>query len=215
MISSDGQRFLNLAIGSGYRAHPLETGVNDRFYSLRDYELFRQMAQFQYDALVPITDSDPTLVDITADPSASLPASARGWKLNLTNPGEKVLAESRTFNNRIFFTTYSPENIANICRPHPGTNRLYAVSAANAAPFTDLDRDGDLGGLDTSDRTRILRAGGIAPDVVFLFPSADDPGSCVGKACAPRPECIVGLEICDPGFDNDPIRTFWNQAGAE
>jgi type IV pilus assembly protein PilY1 len=214
VISSGGQRFLNLAIGSGYRAHPLETGVNDRFYSLRDFELSRQMSQFQYDALVPITDSDPALVDITADPSATLPANAQGWKLNLTEFGEKVLAESQTFDNKIFFTTYSPEIVANSCRPTPGVNRLYAISAVNAAPFTDLDQDGDLGGLDTSDRSRTLSAGGIAPEVVFLFPSADD-GTCVGSQCAPRPECIVGLEVCDPGFENSPIRTFWNQAGAE
>ncbi len=214
VISSGGQRFLNLAIGSGYRAHPLETGVNDRFYSLRDFELFRQMSQFQYDALVPITDSDPALVDITADPSATLPANAQGWKLKLTEFGEKVLAESQTFDSKIFFTTYSPEIVTNSCRPTPGVNRLYAISAVNAAPFTDLDQDGDLGGLDTSDRSRTLNAGGIAPEVVFLFPSADD-GTCVGSQCAPRPECIVGLEVCDPGFENSPIRTFWNQAGAE
>jgi type IV pilus assembly protein PilY1 len=215
VIASGGQRYLNVSLGSGYRAHPLETGVNDRFYALRDYDLFRQMSQLEYDTLVPITDSDPNLVDITVDPAATLPIGARGWKLNLSNPGEKVLAESRTFDNRIFFTTYSPENIANVCRPNPGTNRLYAISAINAAPFTDLDQDGDLGGLDIDDRSRTLKVGGIAPDVVFLFPSADDPSNCVGRECAPKPECIVGLEVCDPGFDNDPIRTFWNQEGAE
>lgn len=215
IIAIGGQRYLNISLGSGYRAHPLETGVDDRFYALRDQDLFRQLSQLEYDTLVPITDSDPDLVDITIDPAATLPLGARGWKLKLLNLGEKVLGESKTFDNRIFFTTFTPQSNLSNCQLIPGVNRLYAVSAINAAPFTDLDQDGDLGGLDLSDRSRTLKASGIAPDVVFLFPSAADPSSCVGKACAPRPECIVGLEVCDPGFENDPIRTFWNQEGAE
>ena len=215
IIAGSGQRYLSVALGSGYRAHPLETGVSDRFYALRDYDVLRQMTQLEFDALVPITDSDPNLIDITADPAASLPVTTRGWKLNLTVLGEKVLAESRTFDSKIFFTTFSPTSNANSCAPSTNVNRLYAVSAINASPFTDLDQDGDIGNLDTTDRSRILKTGGIAPGVVFLFPSPDDPNACVGKQCAPDPECIVGLEVCNLGFDNDPVRTFWNQEGAE
>lgn len=214
IIAGSGQRYLSVAIGSGYRAHPLETGVFDKFYALRDYDVLRQLTQVEYDALVPITDSDPNLVDITADPAAMLPVTTRGWKLNLTVLGEKILAESRTFDNKIFFTTFSPTGSGS-CAPSTGVNRLYAVNAVNASPFTDLDQDGDLGNLDVSDRTRTLKTGGIAPEVVFLFPAPDDPNACVGKQCAPEPECIVGLEVCNLGFDNDPVRTFWNQEGAE
>jgi type IV pilus assembly protein PilY1 len=215
IIAGSGQRYLSVAIGSGYRAHPLETGVFDKFYALRDYDVSRQLTQVEYDALVPITDSDPNLVDITADPAAMLPVTTRGWKLNLTVLGEKNLAESRTFDNKIFFTTFAPNSSANSCAPSTGVNRLYAVNAVNASPFTDLDQDGDLGNLDASDRTRTLKTGGIAPEVVFLFPAPDDPNACVGKQCAPEPECIVGLEVCNLGFGNDPVRTFWNQEGAE
>lgn len=38
---------------------------------------------------------------------------------------------------------------------------------------------------------------------------------CADMECAPKPECIVGLEACNLGFDNEPVRTFWNQMGAE
>ena len=212
VIAGSGQRYLSVALGSGYRAHPLETGVSDRFYALRDYDLLRKMTQPEFDALVPITDSDPNLVDISADPAAMLPVGTRGWKLILSDPGEKVLAESRTFDNKIFFTTFSPISNANSCALSTGENRLYAVNAVNASPFTDLDQDGNL---DITDRTRTLKTSGIAPEVVFLFPSPDDPNNCVGKQCTPDPECMVGLEICKLGFGNDPIRTFWNQEGAE
>ncbi|MEE8108868.1 MAG: hypothetical protein V3T36_06915 [Gammaproteobacteria bacterium] len=214
VIAGSGQRYLSVALGSGYRAHPLETGVTDWFYALRDYDLFRKMTQLEFDALVPIFHGDPNLIDISLDPAAALPVSTRGWKLNLANLGEKVLAESRTFDNKIFFTTFSPQAGATGCSLSTGVNRLYAVNAVNASPFTDLDQDGNLN-LDIDDRTRTLKTGGIAPEVVFLFPSPDDPNNCVGKQCTPDPECIVGLEFCNLGFDNDPIRTFWNQDGAE
>ncbi|MCH9027676.1 MAG: PQQ-binding-like beta-propeller repeat protein [Proteobacteria bacterium] len=214
IIAGSGQRYLSIALGSGYRAHPLETGVADWFYALRDYDLLRKMTQLEFDAMVPITQSDPNLIDISLDPAAMLPVSTRGWKLNLSNLGEKVLAESRTFDNKIFFTTFSPQSGASACSLSTGVNRLYAVNAVNASPFTDLDQDGDLN-LDIDDRSRTLKTGGIAPEVVFLFPSPDDPNNCVGKQCTPDPECIVGLEVCNLGFDNDPIRTFWNQDGAE
>lgn len=214
IIAGSGQRYLSVALGSGYRAHPLETDVDDWFYALRDYDLFRTMTQLEFDAMVPITQSDPNLIDISLDPAAALPVSTRGWKLNLSNLGEKVLAESRTFDNKIFFTTFSPQGGAGACSLSTGVNRLYAVNAVNASPFTDLDQDGDLN-LDIDDRSRTLKTGGIAPEVVFLFPSPDDPNNCVGNQCTPNPECIVGLEVCNLGFDNDPIRTFWNQDGAE
>ncbi|MEE8463819.1 MAG: hypothetical protein V3S53_03440 [Gammaproteobacteria bacterium] len=214
IIAGSGQRYLSIALGSGYRAHPLETDVADWFYALRDYDLFRKMTQLEFDAMVPITHLDPNLIDISLDPAAMLPVSTRGWKLNLSNLGEKVLAESRTFDNKIFFTTFSPQGSGTACALSTGLNRLYAVNAVNASPFTDLDQDGDIN-LDIDDRSRTLKTGGIAPEVVFLFPSPDDPNNCVGNQCTPDPECIVGLEVCNLGFDNDPIRTFWNQDGAE
>ena len=34
------KRFISLSIGSGYRAHPLDNGASDRFYSVRDPNVF-------------------------------------------------------------------------------------------------------------------------------------------------------------------------------
>ena len=43
--------FLNIAIGSGYRGHPLNQTIHDRFYSIRDTNGFVALTQTQYDAL--------------------------------------------------------------------------------------------------------------------------------------------------------------------
>ena len=53
--------------------------------------------------------------------------------------------------------------------------------------------------------------GGIAPEVVWLFPSPDNPETCVGAECRPDPVCLVGLENCGTGVQNRPVRTYWLQ----
>ena len=63
------------------------------------------------------------------------------------------------------------------------------------------------------DRDRELAQGGIAPEVVWLFPSPEDPLTCVGAECRPDPVCLVGLENCGVGINLDPVRTFWRQTG--
>ena len=60
-----GYSFLNVAIGSGYRGHPLNTEVEDRLYSFRDYNPFTPMSQDEYDAWDVVLDADMT--DITGD----------------------------------------------------------------------------------------------------------------------------------------------------
>src|SRR5207245_7395668 len=89
--------FLNVAIGSGYRGHPLNTTIQDRFYAIRDYHPFDKLTQAQYNALTVTHDSDANLIDITSSVAPTIPVGALGWKLLLAPPshswlGEKVLA---------------------------------------------------------------------------------------------------------------------------
>jgi len=210
LIRNGQQVFLNLAIGSGYRGHPLNTQIEDRFYSLRDYTVFSPMTQAQHNAFTPITENNTKLIDVTADIAPSMPADAVGWKINLqAADGEKVLAEARTFDNKILFTSYLPNQGAtvpgsNSCVARQGINRLYTVNALNARPV--LNREGSTGPdgepLEPDapeDRYRDLSQSGIAPEPVILFPETSIP------------TCIVGVEQCGVSFTNDPVRTFWNR----
>ena len=73
------------------------------------------------------------------DLTPTIGAGSVGWKMNLQDVGEKVLAESRTFQNEIYFTSYSPQQ-----RDYdPGVlccdrrlNRLYVVDAATASRWS-------------------------------------------------------------------------------
>lgn len=210
LIRDEENTFLNITIGSGYRASPLNLQVEDRIYALRDRNVFNKLTQAQYNSFVKITDGDSQLIDVTDDITTAVPATAKGWKINLTDrEGEKVLAEARTFQNRIFVSTYTPydgETPADPCIPRQGTNRLYVMEALNGAPIVP-------DALTPEDRFSDLGQGGIAPEAVFLFPTPDE--DCEGDECKPEPECLVGLENCGVELTNNPVRTFWTQQNVD
>ncbi len=248
-LTSEAHTWLNIAIGSGYRGHPLNIETQDRFYSLRDHQPFAQLTQAQYNAMTAITEADTNLIDITTTLNPTIPAAASGWRLDLRRPvagftGEKNLAEARTIESMIQFTTYEPNSDSTTasasCAPGVGTNRLYTISAFSGAPVYNLDSavdpdgdddgDGVPNGADSdddgdgvpdssdpdsvNDRDTELQQGGLAPEVVWLFPSPDNPTTCVGAACRPDPVCLVGLESCGVGVSLAPVRTFWVQKDA-
>lgn len=220
-LSYGGKTWLNIAIGSGYRGHPLNVETQDRFYSLRDHQPLARLTQAQYDAATVITEADVNLIDITNDIAPMIPAGASGWRLDLRRPsagftGEKSLSEARTIESMIQFTTYEPNNASTpqstSCAPGVGTNRLYTISAFTGAPVYDRQSPEDPPDS-VDDRETELAQGGIAPEVVWLFPSPDDPTTCVGAECRPPPQCLVGLENCGVSINLAPVRTFWRQTG--
>ncbi len=128
LIRSNNTAFLNIAIGSGYRASPLNLQVDERLYSIRDRDVFNKLTQAQYDAYAVLTET--SLVDVTADITTTVSPSANGWRIDLILDGEKVLAESRTFNNKILFSTFTPvpsANASNSCVVSGVKNTFYAV----------------------------------------------------------------------------------------
>ncbi len=210
--------YLNVALGSGWRGHPLSTQIQDRFYAIRDYDAFNALAQTDFDARDAIVDSE--LGDITTDVNPLVPDGAPGWKLELRLPGgfegEKVLAESRTFNNVIFFPTYLPSGTADSdpCSP-AGGNRAYAVSVSDGRPVIDINRDNQT---TPEDRYTQLVQGGIAPEFTFFFPGRveDDGGEEEEEELGSFPvSCAVGLEIVE-GLcvsEGSQVRTYWRQSG--
>ncbi|MGQ0385035.1 MAG: pilus assembly protein [Gammaproteobacteria bacterium] len=221
ILSQGGRTWINVALGSGYRGHPLNLDTQDRFYSLRDHRPFARLTQAQYDAATVITEADVNLIDVTTDIAPTIPPGAAGWRLDLRRPGglwtgEKSLSESRTIQSMIQFSTYEPNSASTVvstsCAPGVGVNRLYTVSAYTGAPVYDRENPADPPDS-ADDRDSDLSQGGIAPEVVWLFPSPDDPVNCVGPECRPPPQCLVGLENCGTGVNLDPVRTFWRQTG--
>ena len=236
LVVNQDYNFVHIGIGSGHRAHPNATVNHDEFYALRDYATFASMMQPQYNNLMPIVPAD--LVDVTADLAASVPQGSDGWRMSLNDGGwlgEKVLAEARTFDGKVFISTYRPGIDGVSCEPALGTTRQYIVSLFNAAPVTNLDGsvddyngDGvvDPTDLQLTDRYREYE-GPPPPETVFFFPGPEidsdgdgvvDDGmslECVADGnCLGETEC-QGLICSEGGTQRFPVRTFWSQDDIE
>ena len=142
--------YYNIAIGSGYRGHPLDTDTNERFYAIRDKKPYAKLTQDEYDNdIVPIVHAN--LQQLPANPINSVVAEDKsGWWFNLSGQtgraGEKVLAEATTVNNVILFPSFQPgfttvQSDSNPCYP-VNTNRVYAFSVATGRPALDFNDDG-------------------------------------------------------------------------
>jgi type IV pilus assembly protein PilY1 len=223
--------FINIAIGSGYRGHPLDNTVHDRFYSIRDYNGFTPLSQAAFNGLTLVRDAlsgappASKLMDITATVNPVMPSGALGWQLDLnTHPdwtaGEKSLVSSRTFNDQVIFTTYTPNSQppADPCAGvGTGTNRVYVVSVLNGAPTLDRNKDGSM---TTADRSQDLKQGGIAPETAFLFPgnsggNGGPGGGAGGAGGGGNVTCLSGVEVLNVCTNfNQRRKTYWREGMA-
>jgi type IV pilus assembly protein PilY1 len=199
--------YLNIAIGSGYRGHPLETETQDRFYSLRDYAPFVRRIDSSYDAPGWTPISDASLVNVTTNVNTAVPGGSTGWKLDLNLNGwrgEKVLAESVTADGVIFFPTFTPTGVdpRNPCLATT-LNRSYAVYVDSARPYGIQDSTlppGDPRRTDDPyDRFDTLVQGGIAPGTAIIQ-TPDD-----------KTICLNGVEAKKCVSIGDVTRTFWER----
>ncbi len=206
-----GKRFVSIAIGSGYRAKPFNVDAQDRFYSLRDPAVFNQLDQASYDGYDIIDNTD--LVEVSGDVKAVVGPTSRGWMFTIPTD-EKILADSITFDDEIFFVSFDPNAVgATTCGTGQGTNFLYRVSVVNGDPIVN-NLDAITPALADDARRQQLAQGGIAPTPTMLFPT-ENSGTCTGSACNPPPVLCVGVECQAPGFVNNPVRTLWTQDGIE
>lgn len=204
------RRYVSVSVGSGYRAHPFDLNANDRFFSVRDPDVFNQLPQDDYDDYDIIVDDD--LVEVSGQLQTVITSSDRGWKFTVP-ANQKILAESVTFNNEIFFVAFTPDSIAEEnCSAGKGTNILYRMSAINGDPVVPYLETLDPADSD-EERAKVLKQGGIAPTPAILFPTPE--ADCEDEACDPEPIYCVGVECEGTGFDNNPVRTLWTQDGVE
>lgn len=200
----EGNFVIVLNIGSGYRGHPLDTQVEEAFFSIRDFRPQEVIPTGDYPAS-PISVGQ--LADITNNLSPDLPFSAAGWQLRLTQgAGEKVLGESLTLDGVVFFTTFTPGSGATECSNETGTNRLYAVGLQDGRPQTNFDGSVDGDDLTLSDRSKLLLAATPVTDIM-LYQDESGRTICAGAECLTREE-MQRL----PGAGRNAVkRTYWFQ----
>lgn len=139
------QTYVIVAMGTGYRSHPLNDSTEDAFYLLRDNDVLRT-------DLATATDLQDTIkpdVLATVDPASDDPVDMTGkmgWVMFLPQQGEKVMASPILLFGEVFFTSYIPTAAlaTSKCSPVIGVTRLWRMGAYDAAVVRDINKDGKL-----------------------------------------------------------------------
>lgn len=136
-LSKDGSQ-VYIAVGSGYRAHPLNTDIQDAFFVIRDNYVYEPLKDGNGNPVYTYADSNSdgtpdsvitlsNLYDATAntignsnsaaadvEAAKTALADSYGWYIWLKDLaadsfiGEKVLAKPLAFDGRVQFTTFTP-----------------------------------------------------------------------------------------------------------
>jgi len=133
-----GTSQLYVNIGSGYRAHPLDTAVQDKFYSIQVPRLSGLDTTLTDASFVDVStrfDGKQIIADIKNTPNQ------HGWSIAFSRQGEKVLSTPATKNGQLFFNTYVPGVSSNPCYPAIGKNYSYGVDVENGAPLYGTERE--------------------------------------------------------------------------
>jgi len=226
----EGKYVLNIAIGSGYQAHPLNKIIDDRFYLIRyPYEL----SEDEHYGIEDDTTSETTYIPVAethlfdatdnvlgegsaAEKTAAqaVLADSSGWFLQMERNGEKVLGSSLTLNNVVMFTSYVPSTLSIGCQPQLGTGIFWAVNLWDATPVRNFDGEGDddIGSLTKGDRNKFVPGSGLPAAVQTYFvetTETDDEGNVIKKlaiASSTGPHVMMEHE---PGSLTE--RIYWSE----
>jgi type IV pilus assembly protein PilY1 len=178
--SKDGNGlFDGVVIGSGNRADPLDKGGSpvNFMYMIKDR---RTAAGSSVDTGLTHVDFGDVTSNCLQNGGTCIVNLTNGWRLELEEPGEKVLATALTITGKTFFTTYMPFSGtgATACSPSEGAGRLYAVSLQDATAVINYDTsDDDPSSPDPdapnskADRSVELQSLGIPAEVVAVPPN--------------------------------------------
>lgn len=184
LLNLGGTLTLTVNIGSGYRGHPLNDTIQDRFYSFRTSVLTNTSSATEttltesdlYDAKENLVEEGTAAEKDSA--KAEFQSADGGWMITLNTGGEKVLSRALTVGGKLFFNTYEPTVDAGSCSASVGINRAYTVSLEDATPAAT-----DVNSTSPSARYSVIKTTGLLADptvssigkdtVLLRFPSIE------------------------------------------
>lgn len=153
VLKLNGRSVFAVSIGSGFRAHPMDETITDKFYVLIDESPYRPLITTGSQAFNTITEANLAVISVS-DGSISKTGSIKdvakkGWVVNLPESGEKVLGTALAFDGNITFTTLVPETMISSqighidqCASPVTQSRFYAIDILNGTAGLDLNNDG-------------------------------------------------------------------------
>ncbi len=169
--------FDGVVIGSGDRADPLDAGgvTSDFMYMIKDRAT--AVGSGANTALQHADFGDVTSNCLQNGGTCTVNL-VNGWRLNMQDSGEKILATALTVTGKVFFTSYLPRggSAATACAPSEGAGRLYAVALQDGTAVINYDTSDDTSDdpdapNSTADRSVELISAGIPAEVVSIPPN--------------------------------------------
>lgn len=185
LINANNQVNLTVSIGSGYRGHPLDKIIQDRFYSFRTEDLNALGATLTEGDLY---DASSLTKDNTVGQEALLNKS--GWYINLAANGEKVLSSTMVIGGELYFNTYQPVTAKDACRANTGVSRGYRVNLLDGTAVNSY-RYSTLKGSTLPSNPQLYCKGDTCwayNDPSQLAPQSPNPPACTGPDCPMPPE---------------------------
>ncbi|PID48712.1 MAG: hypothetical protein CR991_10395 [Proteobacteria bacterium] len=188
-IDKRGHPVMSIALGSGYRTHPLNNKeASNRFYVLRD----------PYPYEVPPADPNITeadLADVTHNTTALSEADKKGWYINMALNSEKVLSSALTFMNKVLFTSFSltdangNASTVSACESATTTSRAYVLDLKTGQAVIDMDDQ--VSGIN---RSKVVSHNELldAPQVMFGQMTSRAGGDCTVGDCKQDMFVLIG-----------------------
>ncbi|WP_175404538.1 PilC/PilY family type IV pilus protein [Endozoicomonas atrinae] len=166
-----------VVLGSGNRENPLTETNGDRYYVIRDKNIFySRFGDCNECVSIPdvlkhknLFDASDNLIQVgnsneSSDALNKLDNSY-GWYINLEAQGEKTSTVGEVYSGQLLFSTYSPSRDpdTNICTPGLGSSRYYVLDLHTASALRDLDGDGN-----NDDRFSLMSIVGMAGDPTMI-----------------------------------------------
>ncbi|MDF2446087.1 MAG: pilus assembly protein PilY [Moraxellaceae bacterium] len=160
--------YVVVAMGTGYRSHPLDLDTDDFFYVFKDDDVLRgDLLTVASSELQPLITPSLLAELNLASPSGVDLTAKMGWMVDLPQDGEKVLGAPIILFGEVIFSTYVPQqNLSTSkCSPVIGASNTWYMSVRDGAASRDNDKDGDI---DDDDRTsaNVVQGLGGPPQVV-------------------------------------------------
>jgi len=192
LLKHKGQNWLTVSLGSGYRSHPADGTVSDKFFVLLDAAvntpLTKNLAGDEDFTAIEVKD----MVEVSTSGSAVNQGAMTdqtifdvenksGWYLVLPEDGEKVLSTSVTLEGKVMFTTLVPGlgvdmTDIDVCTAPATQGRLYSLNILTAEAGSDLNDDEDITDADLFTLVSSNEIPGT-PQLVFNSPYCAD-GEC-------------------------------------
>lgn len=201
LLNVNGTKMLTVNIGSGYRGHPLNSVIEDRFYSFRTSLVKGATAEATLTEN-SLYDATTNAAQTSAEIASTIANNTNGWMIRLPRSGEKVLSRPLVADGMVLFSTYEPQSNPTLCRASVGVSRAYTVMLGDATGLT-IDRYTESKASSLPSNPQIYCAGNacwVYHDPSDLVPvnggGNDGPDICATSAnpekcrCDNNPRCI-------------------------